>query len=453
MKLLSIYKNIVKETSNKQKSLNEISILLEKEIKVGDGLTTKLQSIKNNTLAANILKFLNSNQIKDTATVDYVDYNKDNEKLLTLGYQDRDGNTKERLVKIPKLMTYLGGDLSNIKGYELEDIINHLKKGDVKNLKLYKGDDILKIYHCENYDEGETMGSCMRHGYAQKYLEIYTNNPNQVQVLGLINPENGKIRGRALIWTMDNGGKFMDRVYTTNKQYDVEFNNFAEENNIERRTPSSDVTLEVEGEYDYYPYMDTFEYYEPSSGTLSDTDGGDYIHLQDTNGGSSASGVWSEVHEENIPEDEAIYVEHIEGYVYDHEIVQSWDGDEYLYRDSDDVEYINAGEYAGSYALSKDAVELYNRKTAVLEDAYHIEFGAHEGEYALGDDVVTTVSDETALYEDVVELTAGQHDGEYSNPEDVYVLLTGDEKGEKIHEDDLPDYENEGQKWARYNDL
>jgi len=164
-----------------------LSILLEKEIKVGQGLTNKLSSIKGNKLANNILTFLNSDAIRSDVNVDYVDYDNKNEKLFTLGYKDREGNNREKLVKLNKLMTYLGGDLSNVKGHEIEDIINHFKKGDISKLKLVSGDDILKAYHCDNYDEGETMGSCMRHEYAQSYLQIFVDNPNKVKCLVLLN--------------------------------------------------------------------------------------------------------------------------------------------------------------------------------------------------------------------------------------------------------------------------
>ena len=43
-----------------------------------------------------------------------------------------------------------------------------------------------------------------------------------------------------------------------------EFNTFAEKNNFETHPnePSSTVTLENGGKYQYYPYMDTFIYYD-----------------------------------------------------------------------------------------------------------------------------------------------------------------------------------------------
>ncbi len=83
--------------------LNRLSLILEKEIRVGDTLTKKLETIAS-PLSKKILNFLKGNNIKDGANVKYVDYNKDNEKLLTLGYEDREGKIRERLFKLNKLL-------------------------------------------------------------------------------------------------------------------------------------------------------------------------------------------------------------------------------------------------------------------------------------------------------------------------------------------------------------
>jgi hypothetical protein len=148
--------NIVKTNSYKllvekdnRINMNKLLILLEKQIRVGDNLTKKLNNI-NTPLSKKLLAFFNSDKIKDDANVDYVDYDKKNEKLITLGYKDRDNNNKERLMKINKLLNYLGSDINDIKDYEIEDLISHLKKADTSQLKVVEGDDILKAYHCDN---------------------------------------------------------------------------------------------------------------------------------------------------------------------------------------------------------------------------------------------------------------------------------------------------------------
>ena len=359
--------------------LNKLFLMLEKEIKVGDNLTKKLNKI-NTPLSKKLLAFFNSDKIKDDANVDYVDYDKKNEKLITLGYKDRYGNTKERLVKINKLLNYLGSNISDIKGYEIEELISHLQKADTSQLTIVDGKDILKAYHCENYEDDETMGSCMRHDYAQEYLKIYTENPNSVKCLVLLNPETKKVRGRALIWHMDNDQYYMDRIYTTNKEYEKYFHNYAEENNISKY-PTSTVTLENGGEYDTYPYMDNFEYYQPSTGTLStDAESGDgWLRLQDTSGGHSEAGVYIEYGEhegETVDEDEAFYI----SYRTPHEYREGW-------AHQDDIIVIDSEVY-----LIDDCIKTYDREWVYKhdEDTYLVELthGRYEGEYAKYDDVI-----------------------------------------------------------------
>ena len=69
----------------------------------------------NTPLSKKLLAFLNSDKIKDDANVEYVDYDKKNEKLITLGYTDINGNTKERLFKINKLLNYLISQILKLK--------------------------------------------------------------------------------------------------------------------------------------------------------------------------------------------------------------------------------------------------------------------------------------------------------------------------------------------------
>ena len=422
----------------KTNKLSNILLMLEKEIKVGDNLTKKLNSI-NSDLAKKLLAFLNSDNIKDAAEVEYVDYNKNNEKLFTLGYTDRNGNQKTRLLKINKLINYLGSSIEDIKDYEIEELIGHLKKADTTQLREVTGDDILKAYHCGNYDEGETMGSCMRFESAQEYLKIYTDNPEQVSCLVLINPENDKVRGRALIWTTTDGTRVMDRVYTTNKEYNTFFNNYAEENGISTNRSNHEVVLENGGEYDYYPYMDTFMYYTPDTSILSTDDG--ELELKDTSGGHrDSSNVWSDIQQINIPEDEALYSEHYDDWIRYYDAVRTWD-DKYIL-DSDAVR-LDAGEHEGEYALDSEALQDYEGDWITHEEAYQLDAGEYRGEYALDDVVVDLYGNGgNVLRNESVELTAGQYTDYWCLREDAYVLLECDEQYCIISVDDLDDYDS-----------
>jgi hypothetical protein len=464
---------LLTERENRVKA-NRLLLILEKEIKVGDNLTKKLNNI-NTPLAKKLLAFFNSDKIKNDANVDYVDYDKKNEKLITLGYRDMNGKVKERLFKINKLIKYLGSDINDIKDYEIEDLIGHLKQADTSQLKMVEGDDILKAYHCENYEDGETMGSCMRFDYAQEYLKIYTDNPNEVKCLVLLNPETNKVRGRALIWHMDNDKYFMDRVYTTNKEFNTYFNNYAEENGISKRANST-VTLENGGEYDTYPYMDTFQYYHPESGSLA-ADGSEVegsIRLQDTSGGHSEAGVYIEYgdHEgETVDEDEAYYISYRtpdgyrEGYAHQDDVIPI-DGDVYLMDDCiktydhewvykyDDYSFpieLTAGRYEGEYAKLDDTVELEHNyygegQYITTEDDYiQLDDDIYEIPHALTDDTVETYTDKTILKADAIRLYE-PHYGEYNygHPEEATKVDIKDYGEAWVLDDDLDEFQEEG---------
>lgn len=465
------FKGILTE-EERQHKLSNILLMLEKEIKVGDNLTKKLNSI-NSELAKKLLAFFNSDKIKDSAEIEYVDYDKNNEKLFTLGYTDRNGNAKTRLLKINKLLNYLGSSIQDIKDYEIEELIGHLKKADTTQLKMVEGDDILKAYHCANYDEGETMGSCMRYESAQEYLEIYTDNPNEVKCLVLLNPENDKVRGRALIWHMDNDQYFMDRVYTTNKEFNTFFNNYAEENGISKR-PNSTVTLENGGVYDKYPYMDTFEYYDPETATLATSGEQGWIQLQDTGGGHSDAGVYIEYGDregDTVDEDEAFYISYRtpdgyrEGYAHQDDVIFIDDGvyliddciktydHEWVYKYDDDSYTIELthGRYEGEYAKLDDTIELENgeygeNQYVTREDDYvELDNDIYEIPYALSDDAVETFSDKTILKSDAIRLYE-PHYGEYNyaHPDESTKVDIKDYGEAWVLDDDLDKFQEEG---------
>lgn len=442
----SIIKKILREglesmgnTKANRRQFKKLHRLVEKKINVGDNITKKLNRV-NTDLSKNLLKFINSDDIKDDASVDYVDYNHKNEKLFTLGYKDQRGNNKERLMKFNKLLTYLGGSIDDIKSYEVEELMNHLKQADTDNIKIVDGEDIKWAYHCENYDEGETMGSCMRYAAAQAYLEIYTENPNQVKCLVLVNPENNKVQGRALLWTLDNGEKFVDRVYVTNSKYKVEFNTYIEENGLNKDRPSDDVTLENGNDFDYYPYMDTFTWYTPDEGRLSYNEG--EVELQDTDGGNSESGQWSEYHETRIDNDDAVYVEHMQSFMYYDDVVMDYKEEEYLYYQSDDVVQITVGEHEGGYALESDTVKLYDGEVCQEDEAVSIDIGEHQGEFGLNEEMASDLNGFDMLYEEALEITLGSNSGEHMHMSEAVMVLEDGELLGTLHEDgEVEEYE------------
>jgi hypothetical protein len=324
---------------------SELYSLLEKKIELGDSLNKKLNSMDDD-LSTKMLDFFNSDNIKDDANVSKVDYDSDDNKLLTL----YDEKGKPRKFKFGKLLSYLGYDTNNIKPYEVENFMLQFKKVEAskERMKEVKGQDILASYNCKNYldistsyDRGGLGVSCMRFERTQDFLEIYTTNPNQVSCLTLYTEEGDKVQGRALIWTLDSGDKFMDRIYAYEKDDYVFFYNYAEKNNISRDKGQMFVELDRGGEYDYYPYMDTFEYYLPERNLLTNydpTENGeeDYedepiYQLLNTNGTADSIGEGGEMVEsdymgERIRKDEAVRSDYMDDWIYEHDSVQLFRG-------------------------------------------------------------------------------------------------------------------------------
>lgn len=195
---------------------------------------------------------------------------------------------------------------------DIEEFVNLYKSAiDKFNDKfsffeVVTGDDIAHWYNKENYfvNKGSLGNSCMASA-PPSWLEIYTANPGQCALVIFKSPEDSeKIIGRALLWTLRDGKKFMDRIYTVNDSDVQLFRDFAKENgwyvkyhnsstcNSQAYAPDGQtvslnlsVTLDKK-DYDRYPYLDTLKYFTPGSGNLNNT-GGDYT-LEDTGGGYSS---------------------------------------------------------------------------------------------------------------------------------------------------------------------
>ena len=419
---------------------NFYEFINEKSIEVGDNLK-KLLSGNDDKFSKNLITFLNSDNIKDEFGYDKIEWFDDDAKLLTI----YDNKGKGRKVKLGKLLKTLGYD-KPYSDYEVENFINNLKKSDTSGLKLFKGDDIYWVYNCKNYVseegisvKGDLFTSCMRFDSTNKFLEIYAKNPNQCQVLALI--KDGKVAGRALIWTNYEDVKFMDRIYVADKNDMNIYTSYQTENKI------SSIPIEIEldnnGEYDYYPYMDSLEYYNTETGILSPEEDSESLYLKNTDGGSSggANMVFSHFRGENIPDSEAGYSEIMGDWAYHDDMVYSAIYDDNIIIKSDKVVelkfYINSGSL-------KDDIEY---KYALLEDTFEV-----AGMYFYNDGVNAGIFDENLeyiLYEKIEQMF-GEFTNYYDDIQDIlkingiiasnYGLLIKEDSS--IEEIDTDEYDN-----------
>jgi len=210
-----------------------------------------------------------------------------------------------------------------IRDKDLEEFVNDYKStydkmlNVSKTFEIVKGEDIRYWYLVDNYDEirGQLGSSCMRYEKCQPYFDIYVQNPDVCSLLILKNGD--KLIGRALLWVLTDGKKFMDRIYTIDDSDKKLFESYGDENGF-LRDGRHEVKVK-EGRYDYYPYMDNFTNYDYEKGILStNMDGYKILILQNTDGSASDNEdrVWSDYHGEYIDEDDSRYCEDIDDYVH-----------------------------------------------------------------------------------------------------------------------------------------
>ena len=194
---------------------------------------------------------------------------------------------------------------------ELEEFVN-LYKANLDKLndrfqyfKSVTGPEIGYFYNSKRYEGniGSLGSSCMK-SVGSNYFDIYMTNPEVCQLVILKSQQDPDlIVGRALLWTLRGGEKFLDRIYT-NRDSDVQlFKDWARENGwwSKRHNNSTDSGTAIDpqgkevnlgtmvvdikkGFYDAYPYMDTFKNFNSRQGTLSNRGDDESYNLESTDG-------------------------------------------------------------------------------------------------------------------------------------------------------------------------
>jgi hypothetical protein len=233
------------------------------------------------------------------------------------------------------------------KDKEVEDFVNKFKskfEKEEERFKIVDGDDILYYYLCDNYSSTYgTLDSCMAADDAQEYIQWYADNPKSVNLLVYLD-KDGLVKGRALLWNISHakGDKkfdiFMDRVYYDEDHLVDKFISYAKENGFAYKESqnfgesviifnSKDHTLpyyiKMNGNPDeYFPYLDTFMYYNSDTYTLSNQPFDHDLVLDSDLGGSERVrgeyiGEFSNFYNRYIPAIDTICSEHLQDYIYD----------------------------------------------------------------------------------------------------------------------------------------
>lgn len=220
----------------------------------------------------------------------------------TWSRENRQTGKPGRLIK--KLMVH------EYKEKDIE-VFNNLLKANMISLgefKLVSGSDITKYYHEDNYYKlSGTLGrSCMRYNECQPYFKLYEDHAKM-----LVYFKNDLVMGRAIVWEID-GNTYMDRVYTCEDYLEDQFIEYAKLNKWYRRinnslldtgedqewydpngnTVSPCLTIKLKHRYDYYPYVDSFRYFNDNDNTISTCHFYGAIPLDSTDG-EAAGTPWS----------------------------------------------------------------------------------------------------------------------------------------------------------------
>lgn len=338
--------------------------------------------------------FLDTTDYEDQ--ISFLQSNKYHQIIRSGNYVGVDGviwsSSSRNMIKIGRLITKIA---PNFRQPEIENFVN-LYKAEYKNLmknicfSIVSGEDIIKYYHGKRYQSGNgpLNKSCMRHDNCLKYLELYKKNPNKIKMLILLDSKKDLLKGRALLWKLDEPKDtwLMDRIYTTTDSDVFLFKKYAEKNGwLYKETQTFDCVNVVEnGErkfidmrvdhiddnFKYFPYIDTLLYYNKREKYLTNSEKDynekpDIIKLREINGSDSGNEnfVYDIFNNEIINISDSIYCLYGDGYTYKNNVYFIEEKDEYCLPSS--LRYSN---YSKKFLPSDISVYSFELRSFINRD-------------------------------------------------------------------------------------
>lgn len=274
-----------------------------------------LNFAKQDSIIAQILLEGKSNHIKDFAN--YIARSNGEISYIPISKIDKVDDVWKNCrvpIKLGRFIKKIFTDFAiinfDIKDQEIERFVNLFRSyftQDESKLLIVSGEEIKKYYLHSNYHRsnglclGSLWNSCMRQAERNKYLTLYTDNPEQCKMLVYLDDE-GKVRARALLWDnvkshdSEETIKFMDRIYTV-YDHDVEFFfSWAQKNGYITKAyqnAKTEMLYKVDGKVQqlrlfvnlnkgflsYVPYLDTFKYFNPKLGRYSSSPDFNYSYV------------------------------------------------------------------------------------------------------------------------------------------------------------------------------
>lgn len=171
-----------------------------------------------------------------------------------------------------------GAALEGLTDRDFEAFANNLEtyRNYAGEIRLVSGADIVYWYNHYRYasHQGSLNSSCMSYARCAPYFNIYTANPDvcQMAILTRIDVDGREqLYGRALVWTLIDGRRMLDRVYGTDKTI-RHMIKWAQENDISPRDQIDSTEKRVQlGRWQFrqYPYLDTLMNLNQKTGILS----------------------------------------------------------------------------------------------------------------------------------------------------------------------------------------
>lgn len=267
------------------------------DILISDDLKELLQGIETESLVASLLlkKRHDKEELVDNP-INFISISREDRTKISYMTQERmaqidisDYWTSSRRFQA-KPGAFISKIFKDIPSKEVEKFSNLFRSQAVKpkfTFKVVSGESIRNLYYYESYasDRGTLGVSCMKHETCQKYLDIYTENKEQLQMLAMFN-EDGGLMGRALLWNFDSY-KIMDRIYTIcDEDLSFHFKQWATQNGYLYKSEQNwyntqqfeqvgqkkqTIKLELKlknSKFRHYPYMDTFKFQDSETGYL-----------------------------------------------------------------------------------------------------------------------------------------------------------------------------------------
>lgn len=304
----------------------------------------------------------------------------------------RDGRQESKPAKIMRRI-FTSNALKCLKDSDFE-IFNNKYKSQYSTqdftFEVLPAKDIVKVYCMDRMDGGASLnGSCMNDDAG--YLEMYTKC-SSLEII-VIKTADGKLAGRALLWTLEHNGeniKLADRFYVAEDHLYDAFQSYVESSGWWRKkyfktydyktefiSPDKSehrltFVVNTDTDFDEYPYIDTFQYGD--DGYLTNREGDKYTYNQ-TGGTREGGDVWDDIDERYIEDDDAVCIErgtyrgqmtHIDNAVRV--------GDYWWWREDDGITCVD-----GEYYLAEDVVHSeYDNESYLLEDCVYSE---HHGTF------------------------------------------------------------------------